>query len=494
LIKREILLYEINNLLLKLDTNKKKDGNLSMDIDSLIQFNGKDIWTTKDACEGIQIFGGTGSGKSSGSGKLIAKSFLKAGFGGLILTVKKDEKDTWLNYAKATNREKDIVILTDNNGVNNQYFNFLQYEYSRSGRGSGLTENLVNLFMTVISNGDNYGNTNTYWVSTLKQLLRNTIDLVTIANDSISLRQMYDVITSAPQNIEEFKSSLWRKESKCFELIQKAEKNIIRGQNNDLKLDFEVTKNYWQNEFPHLDEKTRSIIVSMFTSRADCFLRGVLRKIFCSDEVNTISPEDTFEGKIIILDLPKKEYEETGQYAQVLFKYIWQRAVERRVVEVSTKPVFLWVDEAQYFYTDYDSIFQTTARSSRVCTVYLTQNIPNYESILGVNSATKVQSFLGNMQTKIFHANSDVTTNRYASQLIAQTYTNRQNSSQNGVGGQSYSTQRVLEDQVLPKEFAELKNGGQDNNLKVEAIIYQTGRKWLSNSDRNYAKVEISQE
>lgn len=460
----------------------------------ILNLNQKDTWTLKDACEGTQIFGGTGSGKTSGSGQALAKAFLTNGLGGLILTVKSDEKELWINYAKTCNREHDIICISDNTGVNNQYFNFLNYELNRVGRGSGLTENLVNLFITVISTGDTFSGTNSYWLSTLKQLLRNTIDLITLATNKISVRDMYNVISTAPQTIDEFNSEEWRETSTCWKYLEMAQKKVTKENDKDKILDFEITQNYWQTEFPHFDDKTRSIIVSMFTSRADCFLRGVLRKIFCTDEANTLTPEDTFTGKIIILDLPKKEYEEIGQYAQILFKYIWQRAVERREVISETAPVFLWVDEAQYFYTEHDSLFQTTARSSRASSVYLTQNIPNYESVLkGSNSYTKVQAFLGNLQTKIFHANSDVATNKYASQLIAQTYTNRQNTTQNGSNNQSYSTQRVLEDQVLPKEFAELKNGGENNKNKVEAIIYQTGRKWELNNGKNFARVEFDQ-
>jgi len=55
--------------------------------------------------QGVQIFGTTGSGKSSGSGAFLAKSYLTAGFGGLILTVKIDEKEHWQKYCQETGRE-----------------------------------------------------------------------------------------------------------------------------------------------------------------------------------------------------------------------------------------------------------------------------------------------------------------------------------------------------------------------------------------------------
>jgi hypothetical protein len=142
--------------------------------------------------------------------------------------------------------------------------------------------------------------------------------------------------------------------------------------------------------------------------------------LFCTDV--TFTPEDTFKGRIIILNLPVKEYNELGQFAQVLFKFVWQRAVERRAsgipradAEQKIRPVFLWADESQFFVNSYDSLFQSTARSSRACTVYLTQNLPSYlAAFSGANSRAEAEAFLGNLQTKIFHANGDPSTNTTA--------------------------------------------------------------------------------
>ena len=43
----------------------------------------------------IGITGGIGSGKSSGSGRMLALSYLKNGFGGVVLTGKIDEVNFW---------------------------------------------------------------------------------------------------------------------------------------------------------------------------------------------------------------------------------------------------------------------------------------------------------------------------------------------------------------------------------------------------------------
>ncbi|MCW0219927.1 MAG: hypothetical protein OJI67_16500, partial [Prosthecobacter sp.] len=107
----------------------------------------ENYWHLKDAFEGVQIFGGTGSGKSSGSGQAIARAFMEANLGGLVLTAKTDEVLTWQQYAKETGRESDLLIVEQGAPLK---FNFLRYELRRPGIGAGHTENLVNLFCSVL--------------------------------------------------------------------------------------------------------------------------------------------------------------------------------------------------------------------------------------------------------------------------------------------------------------------------------------------------------
>lgn len=58
-------------------------------------------WSLADAFEGLQVSGSTGSGKSSGSGQAIARAFLEANLGGLVLTAKPDEILNWKQHARA---------------------------------------------------------------------------------------------------------------------------------------------------------------------------------------------------------------------------------------------------------------------------------------------------------------------------------------------------------------------------------------------------------
>jgi len=85
-----------------------------------------DSWTLRDAYEGTMIFGRSGSGKTSGSGATLARSFLRSGMGGLVLCAKGDEADTWERYAEEAGRA-DSVIRFDTSG--DWRFNFPSLGY-----------------------------------------------------------------------------------------------------------------------------------------------------------------------------------------------------------------------------------------------------------------------------------------------------------------------------------------------------------------------------
>ena len=472
----------------------------------------ENYWCLKDAFEGVQIFGGTGSGKSSGSGQAIARAFLEANLGGLVLTAKTDEVLAWKDYAADAGRESDLLIVAPDQPYR---FNFLRYELQRPGAGAGHTENLVNLFCSVLEaserrHGQSGGN-DSYWQRTLKQLLRNAIDLSVIATDDADLPSLYRIITSGARSAAEADDETWQQNSVCFGLLEHAKSRVAaKGRQNDLDL----TRDYWLREFPSLAPETRSVVVSTFTSMADCFLRGLLRTLFCTDL--NFEPEDSFKGKVIILNLPVKEFNELGQFAQVLFKYVWQRAVERRVppglkradAEQTIRPVFLWADESQFFANSYDALFQSTARSSRACTVYLTQNLPSYLATFnGANARAEAEAFLGNLQTKIFHANGDPTTNDWAAASIGRTRQVQYSAGMSeGVGAsgtprgvnQNASGSLQFEFLVQPQEFTILRTGGEECELMVEGVIFQGGRRWIVQAKdkpeiRNYIRHSFSQ-
>lgn len=459
----------------------------------LVHWGNGEHWTTREAVENCLVLGGTGSGKSSGSGSAIARTLLGARFGGLVLTAKSDESDRWRRYAAECGRLKDLAVFDVDCAL---AFNFLDHELQRKGAGAGLTENIVNLFSTVLeiaerNSGQGSGRDDEgYWKRALRQLCRNLVDLMVIGTGRVSVPELHTLLVSAPTSLDEMRSATWRSESLLFQTLQDGDK---RPKTPRQERDFALVADYWLIEFPSLSEKTRSIIVSTFTSMVDVLNRGLLRELLCGE--TTITPEAVEDGKIIVIDLPVKEFGEVGQIAQVIWKYAFQRSIERRVVTEATRPVFLWMDEAQHFVTSYDAQFLATCRSAKVASVLLSQNVSSFYAALGGSEKGRVEadSLFGNLNTKIFHANTDPVTNDWGASIIGRKrqLMGNMNSSQptDWIGstmGMSPGAQasagfsEIYEFEVQPARFTKLRTGGVQYQGEVDAIVVQSGRRFKS--------------
>lgn len=153
------------------------------------------------------------------------------------------------------------------------------------------------------------------------------------------------------------------------------------------------------------------------------------------------------------------------------------------------------MDECQNFVSSFDWQYFAVSRSARVCNVAMTQNLHNLIAKLGGSSAqSEVYSLLGNMVTKIAHANNESTTNNWMADIIAQdwqvstTYNTGLNGSHTNAGGS-----QVLAHQLLPGEMSKLAKGGPANHFLVEAIVTQGGRKFRANGNRTWIKCVFNQ-
>lgn len=489
----------------------------------LVRFSAQsaDAWTLRDACEGTQIFGATGSGKTSGSGQMLAKAFLRAGFGGLVLCAKPSERKLWQRYCKETGRTRSLIVF-DGSGA--RRFNFLNYELRRGERL--VTHNLVSLFLRIMDAAKGQGagggsQENPFWRDSVSELLGNAFTALYAAHGRVVLAELMELIDSAPQDEKQVADEGWRAASFCFRTIRQVYEQPV----NPLPdADGKAVAAYFLKRLPRLDPKTRSNIIGTLTSLAHPFLTGYLRELFCT--TTNVVPEMTHEGAILVIDLSVKEHAEAGILAQHIIKYLWQRATERRADEGDhTRPVFLWADECQFFVSEYDMEFQSTARSARACTVYMTQSLPTYYTqIGGRHPEHAVHALLGNFQTKIFHQNTDEATNRLAAEIIGRAWQWTESFGASRGGGSSTSDSRqwgtnwgatyssapggasshggssggsegggrsvsdstqwghsstqsqTVEYELLPAAFTGLAKGGRGR--QPEAIIVQGGRVW----------------
>lgn len=469
-----------------------------------------DVLTLRDMVRGVQIFGGIGSGKSSGSGQYLAKAFLRRHYGGIVLTGKPDEVEVWEEYARLTGRSDDLVIFSPDY---EHTFNPLQYMDEKGG-GFAKSENIVDFFTSIIkmgnrlSGGSGGSASDPFWDLALNRCMKSAIDLLKCAGENVTIDNIAQLIQSAPTGEDLFRpfekaiqdmilrvegdseAFLYEKinDSYTYFCLVEASSRKARGElDESAQTALEVAKAYFLIDLPTLPEKTRGSILETFYSFANPFRSGLLAKYFATDVSYEVMPERTFEGKIIIINFSVKDYLQLGVYAQCIYKKIWQQIVENRKGDDLIRPVFMWVDEAQYFINEDDTMFQTTARSAKACTVLITQNISNYYAVVGgQNPKARVDSLLGNLSTKIFHTNNDYVTNEWAANTIGKVFQSKETI--NAGEEASVSVSDVLDYQVQPQEFTLLKTGGIGN---VQAIITTAGKEW--SNGKNYMKVAFQQ-
>ena len=469
---------------------------------------GLDTWTIRHACSGVAVFGATGSGKTSASGRLLALKYLMAGWGGLALTVKPDDVDLWRSYCAMTGRLDDLVVIEPKG---KHAFNIIDHAAGHGNGGVAATDAIVEMLYEVIEAGqtqDSGKADDSFWREQLQLLITNTIDLCTLAYNSVSLQAIYDIVQTIPYGNETiqdptdgdkafhraFKAALahvnekidvWAvtltEEDKAGLQDDAAYEQAVMDAVPDARL-YKFVNGYFVDEFVRLAEKTRSIIQVSVSAFMFHLLREPFYTLFCRNP-STITPEDCFDGKIVLINLPVKLYRKVGRNIQMAAKLLFVKAWERRDVKLKPRPCFLFVDEAQTFLTENDAEFLTTARSSRIATVFLSQSLSNYYSVMGGQKADyRVKSLMGNFGTKIYHANTDELTNEAASKLIGDAFfedqtesvTVAQNFSQ--TRGRSLKLERV----VRPEQFVKLLTGGPKNNLRVEGYMHRQGESFAN--------------
>ncbi len=177
--------------------------------------------TLGEACEGVLILGDTGSGKSSGSGRLLLDALLNSGAGGLVLTVKLSDREYVEQRVRRCGRSDDLIVF----GPDQPWrFNFLDYELTRPGRGSGQIENVVQLFQIAGElvdqrSGQTAAPRDRFWEQAKQQLIRSAVTVIHLAGRTLTMELLYDLIRSAPQSLEQVHADDWRTSSACYQLL-----------------------------------------------------------------------------------------------------------------------------------------------------------------------------------------------------------------------------------------------------------------------------------
>jgi len=419
--------------------------------------------------------------------RIQTMAMMQAGYGILALTTKgtpPSDVELFLDMARRTGRENSVVLFGPGHRLG---FNILRYEMAacqRPGDHGDMAGNVAALFgaaaelamPTRAAGGGEH-----IWKMAVESLVRHAVTLVFAATDDLRLDDVVAVAKSAPQSLAQAKDPVWRRESACYQLLERA--GARRPNNRNLRL----AESYFLSEFPGYPPDTRnSVIFSMGAGCADVFQRDPLNGMFFGGTDYT--PEILLDGAILILDCPILQYREVGRIAAGLLRICSQRALERRTQHVGLRPVGIIWDETQRTLLRSDVAFQETARSARCATIAATQHLPALKDAVGADLAA---NFVGNMRTKLFCQSNEPETGEYMRKLCGQKEVKKLTHTRGSDGRTNSSETTVMEDALPPQAAHNLKTGGKVNRFKITALL-NVGSKKLRDSGP-FQKVMIDQ-
>ena len=480
----------------------------------MLKIGKRDFLRLDDCLRGTVILGGTGSGKTSGSARTLAKAYLKAGFGGLVMCAHDAERAQWEQLAKETGRAGSIVVM-DASGK--RRINFLDYAMATLGEG-GFNTNLLDIIKRIaeagdVAEGNSNGGENKFFYDSAFEMLGNVFPILHAVYGTIRLRDVMTFIDTAPKSPVEMNNPEWTEHSFCAKTLALA--SLLFDTHHEL----EIYCDYWSERFPNYADRTRSSVVATISSLLYPFMTGKLHELFCTD--TNIVPQLASEGAIIILDLPVHLYGKAGATAQAIFKYLFQRAMEQRERDggkdfKKSRCVMLWADECQYFLSGQDTMFFSNARRYRCCGVYITQDIKSFYAALGSGNEHGADALLGKFQNRIWHTNADHTTNEDASRLIGDRKLDQlskqqtegtstgggstqaeRDSTQSGQDGRNVGSSTTVSQQLMrliPPDFFtnKLRIGTKSNKYRVDAIMLKSGHTWRHTRE-NYVIASFDQ-
>ena len=466
-------------------------------------------FTQRQAAAGVLIFGETGCGKTTGGGRTLALKCLRANYGILVLCAKEEEAIDWIKYARQAGRSKEVVRIVPGG---NWRSDFLLNQMSTYGSS---TLDMIGVFKNataILRHGGGGGVENDqFWQASSDDFMKNVIDLFKFSHlaawefrkidledkndrpvptfgpddwlppvDVPCILALLNLMQTAPST-EDHLQEPDRFFNRCFKVAEKVaeilseEKNpyaariadrtglFSRSSPGEIKELWRLVANYWKCEWATSsaggDNKTHDSIKAYAKSTIQLLERDEIANLFRrvrnekGEYVDTVTPEQLGDGKIIIVDVPILRWGEAGKLAACIWKFTTQRFVERRAktrndrlealeaqyapeieeaqrkvddlkergsstwrpwngallkkaekalaalekerdqkekeIKDSVRPVVIWADECQNFVVPLDSTYQATARSNRGITIFLTQSSDSLDKEMGGGGAAE---------------------------------------------------------------------------------------------------------
>lgn len=446
----------------------------------LFRWTDRNPFTVRDLLNGgVVILGRAGSGKTSGSGRLLGVSIIAyENSGGLILCAKPEDAAMWQAIFARCGRTGDLIIFSPDQP---NRFNFLNYVIQSGGHTRDITRCLMTIAETLRSSDTKGGEDADFWQRETERCLYNAAEAIRLAYGCISAPDLQRFINGAALNPETIATAEWQAgfHNQTLKKAFEAQKTPAE------EADFQLALDYWLGEIPAMADRTRSSILVGVFGILHPMNTGLVRELVSS--ATNCSPDDMLRRKWILVNMAPSEWGDQGAIVCGGWKYLTQKMVLRRAAKPGDSIITIWGDESQQWVTSFDAHYVAQCRSHLGCMIYLTQSIPAYYATLRGNAGRhQAEALLANFGHKVFHALGDEVSASYAANLIGRSLqsfigmsTGPAESLTEEMWGQpkvTASTSEHFELIVQPNVFQNgLRTGGRASDFVCDGIVVRSG-------------------
>jgi hypothetical protein len=366
-----------------------------------------DPFTRRELLRSVSIMGAAGSGKTSSSGYQIGKAAVRdRAIGGLIIASKPEDRAFWQAIFQQAGRGDDLIIFAPGE---DHAFNFIDFE---RGDAREITQCIMTVAETLYRSEG--AGRDPFWEQQNRRTIHNAAEVLKQAYGRLDTWALQRFVNDAALGVEQITSPTWQGgfHSTSLDLAIKRAGSAVQQHDIDL-----AAKEFWLNEWPCMNDKTRSSILAGVMGIFHVYNTGIVRELISTR--TTVTPEVMDEGKWVLVDMPVANYGVGGAFVAGAWKYATQKHVLRRAATAESPITVIWVDEYQNHITSFDAKYLAECRSHHGCMVVLTQSLHSYfGSIGGKEAHSHAKGLLSNLGTKVFHALGDNESAEYAASLI----------------------------------------------------------------------------
>ena len=391
---------------IKYYNNKSQAPNLNLYIGNNCKLNTPVYLPEKSLFQNILITGTIGTGKTSSAMYPFTRQLIEFAnsdyhnkIGMLVLDVKGNYYIKVSEFAKACNREDDLIIISLGG----------KYKYNPLHKPNLKPAVLANRLKTILLLFSP-NNSESYWLDKVEQILTECIKLCRLYNDGyVTFEEIHKLI------------SIDNYYSEKIEYLREQFKN--NKFNNEDIYNLKSSLEFFQKEFLSLDQRTLSILKSEITRITNVFISDYeVYKTFNppKHELNFYRFEDLINsGKIVVLNMNISEYKILSKIIATYLKLDFQTEVMARLANnfcSSSRIVAFISDEYHEYCTASDSEFYAQSREAKCINIVSTQS---YTSLLNtINNQFSVEVIVQNLVNKLWFRSDDIYTIENAQKQI----------------------------------------------------------------------------